>query len=190
MRAVFFATVLLLGCSRARVADGPINTQLKRSVDVTGDGRPETITLFLKASNYRTPFQWLLTIDSAGRTVFDYDSDDSEVDALFDDRNALPGCPDYATCKEQYYFRNILENLVDSSFEPEDIPDSLYPAGRAYLSQCCSLFGPPADKILRDIETRLRERRAIVISVPLSPVEYGPRMVYAPQPGEFVPIDP
>ena len=182
--------MLLGGCSRAPVQYPPINTQLTRSVDVTGDQLPDKITLFLKAGSYRAPFQWLLTIESAGRTVFEYDSDDSEVDELFDDRTALPGCPDYATCKEQYYFRGILDDLVEQNFEPEDIPDTLYQAGRGYLSQCCSLFGAPAEKILKDLETRLRERRAVVIAVPVSPLETGPRLVYAAEPGQFIPIDP
>jgi hypothetical protein len=194
LRLAIFA-VGTLACSRQQAPPEPVNRQLTRTLDVTGDGKPETITLFLKAPNYDVPFQWLLTIESAGRTIFEQDGDDTEVDALFDDREALPGCADYYACKEQYYLTAMLGNIVDHSWDPEDFLDSsrggkLSPSVRGELMRCCSIMGPLADRIVSDLEARLRKRQAIVIVTPVSPVEAGPRLMYSPEAAQFIPIDP
>ena len=57
------------------------------------------------------------------------------------------------------------------------------------LLQCCSINGPKADAIVADMERRIKEHKAIIITPPVSPVETGPRMMYAPDAGQFVEID-
>lgn len=198
MRAILFtvlavSALLAWACARAKVELPPINTQLSRSADVTGDKVPETITLRLKAANYQSPFLWTLTIDSGDTTIFERDSDDTDIDPMFDDRETLPLCPDYATCKQQYYYREILDNLIVQGYDPELFLDredgkSMYYAARDYLRDCCNLTASAAEKILRGIESRLRARTAIVISVPVSPAQPGPPLVWAPEAREFVPV--
>src|SRR5262249_32401461 len=145
---IVVSLIFAAACRKNRLPENPVNTQLTRTEDVTGDGKPETITLFIKAASYKAPVQWLLTIDSEGKTIFETDGDDTEVDSLFDDREAMPGCPDYPTCKNEYYFHSMLENLVTRTYDPEDVLDmtnggTLNPGVRAYLARCCSL-GPAA----------------------------------------------
>jgi hypothetical protein len=182
------------GCSRNRLPENPVNTQLTDRVDLTGDGKPETITLFLKAASYKTPVLWSLVIDSDGQTLWESDSDDTEIDTIFSDREALPGCPDYPTCKNQYYFHSIMENLVIRDYDPEDVLDmtrggKLNPATVQYLSQCCSLSLPVVDKAVKDLEQRLREKKAVLIAIPISPVAVGPRMVWVPEANQFVALE-
>jgi hypothetical protein len=191
-----FVTAVILSaaaCNRSKTGGGPINTQLTRKADVTGDGQPETITLQLKAGNYKAPFLWTLAIDSGGNTIFEHDSDDSDVDEVFADRDAMPRCPDYASCKEQYYFHDLLDQLIVQEYDVDTLLDvsdgkSLYHVGRGHLRDCCNLFGPPADRVLKNVADRLRGGRAAVISVPATPVDAGPLLVYAPEVGQFVPV--
>ena len=88
----------------------------------------------------------------------------------------------------------MLGNLVDHNWDPEDLLDmtkggKLPRAVYSYLAQCCSIMGPKADMIVADLENRIRTRKAIVISPPISPTESGPRMVYSAAAGQFVEID-
>ena len=186
---------LLLGaCTNTPPIPPPVNTQVTEHIDVTGDGQPETITLVIKAAHSHAPVQWLLTIDSGGMTIFDRDGDDTEVDALFDDREALPGCADYLACKNQYYFQAMLGNLVDREWDPDDILDmrrggKLPPLVYSSLEQCCSITGPRAETIVADMERRLKERKAILIRPPVSPTESAARMIYSPEVGQFIEIE-
>ena len=192
----FFVAIgpaFLAACKQKPPAEPPIYTQLTRSLDVTGDRQPEMITLHLKAASAHSPVLWILTIESAGATIYEHDSDDEDVDALFSDREQMPWCPDYLSCKQQYYFNDLLNNLVVRDYDLDSILDvsdgnSLYPSGRAYLSQCCNLFGAPAERILQNLESKLRAGAAIVITVPASPVAAGPLMVWAPEAMQFVPV--
>ena len=103
---------------------------------------------------------------------------------------ALPGCADYLSCKERYYFQSILENLIDTDWTPEEFLEmrlgGRLPPG---VAASVGLTGPAAAKAVADLEARLREKRAVVVVVPLSPVENRPRMAWLPQAGQFVEIE-
>ena len=188
---VLILTVFLAACDNKPPVEPAINTQRTLTADVTGDGRPEQITLFIKAANAHAPVQWLLTIESNGVTIFDRDGDDTEIDAVFNDREALPGCADYSACKNQYYLNDMLGNLIDHNWDPEDFLDvrrggKLPPKVLQFL---LPITGAKSEGIVTELENRIRTRKAIVISPPISPTESGPRMVYSADAAQFVDID-
>jgi hypothetical protein len=184
----------LTACHNTPPIEPPVNTQVTQNLDVTGDGKPETITLFIKAANVHAPVQWLLTIESNGNTIFDRDGDDTDIDPQFNDREAMPGCPDYLQCKQKYYFEYMMGSLVDHNWDPDDLLDMQRGgklSSRVYqsLQRCCSINGPKADAIVADFERRIKERKAIILNPPVSPTESGPLMMYSAEAGQFVEID-
>jgi len=190
------AAMALWACSRPKVS-GPVDMTLTRTLDVTGDGEDETITLHITGIAPTAPYQWTLVIDEDGKTIYHTERDDSENDTLFNDvdamAEAMEGCTGYAACKERYYTNQILGGLLPTEMDIDAIldrssPNGLYTAGRAFLKQCCARTAPAADKILKDIEARLRDVTAVVITIPASPVQAGPLMVFSPDAGLFVPI--
>jgi hypothetical protein len=173
-------------------ATGAIDTFLVRSMDLTGDGKPDTVSLHLMAQGLTSPFSWELSIRSRGSELCSYSGDDSVIDKNFHDEGYVPGCNDYVACKKKYYFHEILDRL-EARYNLEGVLDrtqsnALYPIGGAYLDSCCSIRGPAAEAILSAMEKRLRNGQAVVISVPTSPMTGQPPMMYAPEVDRFVPI--
>jgi hypothetical protein len=171
---------------------GAIDTVLVRSVDLTGDGKPDTVSLHLRAKGLTSPFSWELSIRSRGSVLCRYSGDDSAIDKNFHDEGYVAGCNDYTGCKKKYYFHDILDGL-EVRYNLEKILDrtqsnTLYAIGGAYLYSCCSIKGATADAILSAMEERLRRGQAVVISIPTSPMTSEPPMMFAPEVNRFVPI--
>jgi hypothetical protein len=192
------AIALVIACFsgvelRAQTAPtGVIDTTLVRSMDLTGDGKPDTVSLHLAAEGMTSPFSWELSIRSRGSVLCSYSGDDSSIDENFRDEVYVPGCNDYVECKKKYYFHDILDGL-EARYNLEGILDrtecnTLYPIGGAYLDSCCSIRGGAAEAILSAMEGRLRNGQAIVISIPTSPMTSEPPMMYVPEVNRFVPI--
>jgi len=194
--AIVAAHLVMAGCSRSK-DNGPVDVTLTRSIDVTGDGEDDTVTLHVTGGAPTAPFTWTLSIhadgDADGKTIYHTERNDAEIDAIFNDAGSMEGCSGYAACKQRYYYTQILEGLIPTDLDVTAIldrssPNGLYGVGRAFLKQCCARAGLAADKILKDIEAGLRDGSAIVIAIPTSPVAAGPPMVFAPDAGLFVPI--
>ena len=194
--AIAVAHLATVGCSRSK-DNGPVDVTLARSIDVTGDGEDDTVTLHITGAAPTAPFTWTLVIraggDADGKIIYHTERTDAEIDPIFNDADAMEGCTGYAACKQRYYYTQILEGLLPADLDITAIldrssPNGLYGTGRAFLKQCCARAGPAADKILKDIETGLRDASAVVITIPASPVAAGPLMVFAPDAGLFVPI--
>jgi hypothetical protein len=171
---------------------GAIDTVLVRSVDLTGDGKPDTVSLHLRAKGLTSPFSWELSIRCRGSVLCSYSGDDSAIDKNFHDEGYVLGCNDYVECKRKYYFHDILDGL-EVRYNLEGILDrtqsnTLYAIGGAYLYSCCSIKGAAADAILSAMEERLRRGQAVVISIPTSPMTSEPPMMFAPEVNRFVPI--
>ncbi len=172
----------------------PIDQELVKEADVTGDGKPAKIMLHLEGKNIKSPFVWTLTIFSDGKQIYSYKSDDSWLDKFFSDEGYVLGCKDYLSCKRKYYFHDILDNLVLTGNKWYDIdgilnkaqPNTLYPVGRKQLRECCNVKGQQADAILRQIENKFRNGTAIAINVLRSPVQANPPLIFVPEVGRFI----
>ena len=171
---------------------GAIDTVLVRSLDVTGDGKADTISLHLTAESLVSPFSWTLSINSQGSQIYTLSGNDSRIDTNFHDEGYVDDCRGYLECKEKYYFHDILDGL-EVPYNPDRILDrshsnTLYSVGGEYLEVCCAIKGSDADTILSRMEARLRNGSAVVIVVPTSPMTYEHPMMFVPEVNRFVPI--
>lgn len=169
-----------------------IDTVLVRSLDVTGDGKADIISLHIMARNLASPFSWTLSINSQGNRIYTLSGDDSRIDTLFHDEGYVPGCRGYLECKKKYYFHDILDGL-EAPYDSNGILDrsqsnTLYSVGKEYLEACCAIKGSDADAILSRMEGRLRNGNAVVIAVPTSPMTYEHPMMFVPEVNRFIPI--
>ena len=117
------------------------------------------------------------------------------MDQNFNDQGFVSECDDYISCKERWYFKSILESLIvpKTMYNLEGIleknqPIRMYAVGRKYLANCCGIRGEKAVAILTTVENRLRAGRAVVVSIPVSPVKGDSPMVFVPEVGRFMPI--
>jgi hypothetical protein len=175
--------------------ESQINTELTRKIDVTGDGKSDSISLHIQGQNINSPFTWTLSIISEGKQVFKTQKNDEWWDKNFNDVGFILDCKNYKSCKEKYYFQSILEHIIvpKKMYEIENIVNkkhsgNLYDTGSKYLKKCCNISGVKSEKILTEIESILRDDRAIVISIPHSPVQSDSPMVFAAEINGFVPI--
>jgi hypothetical protein len=192
--AVIVITVLFcwIGLNARNAPAGAIDTILVRSMDVTRDGAPDSVSLHLIAKGIDSPFSWVLTICSGGNVLYRQTGNDSAIDILFHDAGYVPGCGDYSECKIKYYFHDLLSRL-EVPYSLEGVLDrrqsnTLYPIGQAYLDTCCGVRGAAADTILSSMERRLRSGASVVISIPTSPQTRERPMVFVPEVNRFVPI--
>lgn len=130
----------------------PINEEVTRYIDLTGDGKPEKITSTFKGTDISKQLQWTLTISS-----------DKKVLLQHTDNNSL-------------YYKDIFTILIvpRSRYSIEGIFDknsenTLYPVGRAYLAKCCGIGLKQANQILANIEKRIRGGSAVIIKIPETP---------------------
>jgi len=178
----------------AQSANTAIDEKIVKTMDVTGDGKVDNIVLHLKAKNIKAPFLWSLTIISDGKIIYSHNSDDSWLDQFFNDIGYVSDCKDYLSCKNKYYYHDILESLVltgNKWYNANGILDksqsnTLYPLGRKQLSECCNITGARADAILSKIESKLRKGSAVALNVLKSPVQASPPMIFAPEVGRFL----
>lgn len=199
MRIQIVLCLFALGLARGADAQSidttsAIDTTLTRILDVTADGKADTIFLHLKARNLGSPFSWALWINSDGRLIYSWREDDTRIDTLFHDEGYVANCRGYLDCKRNFYFHDILSDFVvsPSMYNLEGILDrsrsnTLYALGKTYL-QWCGIGDREAETILSGMEQRLRNGTAVVLAVPATPQTPEPPMVFAPEIGRFVPI--
>jgi hypothetical protein len=192
-----FLCVLLLSSCRIQSQSGQrIDKQVTRTVDVTGDGIIDAITLHIQGASLNSPFFWTLVIRSEGKDVFRYDGDGSWFNTFFGQDGYVSGCNGYVACKEKFFYRDILDDLIlppsdynVDAFVDESASNSLYGLGRPYLKQCCNVDGKNAEAILSGMAERLKNGTAIVIQNYTSAATLDPHAaMFAPEVGRFVPI--
>ena len=194
LRAFPIILFILSGCALAMAQ--PINDELVRNIDLTGDGKPERISLILKAKDITKPMQWSLTITSNEKVLLTQSHDDSAIDSFFNDFRYVGNCTGYSECKRKWYYKDILETLVvpRTGYDVEGILDkkqsnTLYPLGRTYLANCCSITSKRADDILSEVEKRIRGGRAVMIVMPDTPAAAnGPLMTFCGEVDRFIPV--
>lgn len=195
---IIVRTLLIILCmlsGRALAMAQPINEELERYVDLTGDSKPEKITLILKAKDIRKPMQWSLTIRSDKKILLEHTRDDSKIDSFFSDQNYVTNCTGYIECKKKWYYKDILDTIIvpRTGYALEGILDkkyenTLYPLGRAYLAKCCGIGPKQADRILANMEKRIRSGSAVMITIPDTPATGGGLLIFCPEVDRFIPV--
>jgi hypothetical protein len=174
----------------ATTPSSPVDREFIRKIDVTGDGKSDTITLRVKGKDLSSPFTWTLSILSLEKTILSHTSNDRDINNLFADEGYVEGCKGYVECKSKWYFTDILANIVipKSGYALEGIMPSIDAVAGEYLANQLSMRGDKAKAAIAGIKSRLQKGQAIVISIPTSPVTSGPIMVYSPEVSRFIEI--
>jgi hypothetical protein len=193
MTRSFLIIVFILTC--CPIMAQPIDEKMMKAVDLTGDGRPEKIILTIKAEDISKPVRWSLTILSADKVLLRHSRDDSKIDSFFEDSGYVVDCTGYAECKRKWYYKDILNSLIvpANRYNLEGVLDkkqtnTLYPVGRAYLAECCGIGPKQADPILAKIEKRIRSGKAVMITIPDTPVTNGILLTFCAEVGRFIPV--
>ena len=134
IQRVFLWPIQVLLCSP--VVAQSVNERLVKSVDLTGEGNPENITLTLKAKDFKAAMQWTLTLSSGKKVLMRRTEHDMYAEPFFDPQ-CVTHCTDYIECRKKWYYHGILDSLVvpSSGYDTEGILDksqgnTLYPLGK------------------------------------------------------------
>jgi hypothetical protein len=166
-----------------------------RNTDVTGDGIPEEIILRIYGYSWNEPIKWTLTIKAGNSIIFQHDSDDTWLDPFFADKGYVLDCDDYLSCKQKYYKNNLLDGLVvvtdlspnEHAFD-EDNSGSIQVVARKELINKYHIPDDQASQIIESMISRLKNRKAQVLYVPISPVQNNFPIMYIPEIKGFITV--
>jgi len=178
------------------VASSPVDEEIVKRMDVTGDGLDDEIRINIKGENWNKPFKWTLTIAAREKIVFTHSSDDTWLDKFFNDKGYVPGgCKTYLECKKEYYLTDLPGNLfsktdlaVNSYVYDRKNAGSLYAVAKAELTGKFGLSAKNAGKTIEWMVNRLKMGQVQVLNVPRSPVQSESPRMYAAPVGQFVTI--
>lgn len=195
---IIFVLLLFLCCNI--YAQQPINANekvddvLTKDIDVTGDGVPDQIRLHIKGKSFKHPFLWTLVIFSGVKKIFEYKSDDTWLDAFFNDEGYInEECRGYLECKRQYYYHDILDRLViitDLSVNPHSLEESnsgsIHYVARKHLKEKFNVTDDEATKIIQGMIDKIKSGKTPLLYVPISAVQDNFPMMYVKEVGQFV----
>jgi len=164
-----------------------------REIDVTGDARPDRVTLRIRGRDFSAPLSWNFMISVDGQEVLNRTVEITpEQDTVFHHKEMFVGCDSYESCKRKFYFTDLPNNIVarnyDMSIFDRKDPIGLYRVGPEALRRCCGLQGEAADSILAAIERRFREGKGVAISIPPSIVISPILEAFSPELHRFIEI--
>ncbi len=175
--------------------DKKIDTTLYRILDVTYDGKPDSITLHIVGNTIDLPFTWTFDIVSLGTLIYHYYQNDSAINEYFSDTNYISGCNNSYDCKRKHYYNDIMEYSVQTSdsievdWFIEVLSDySKNNIARNYFVDSLQLSMDVSEQILKNIRQRLNEQRIRYISILSTPHQSGCVEVYVPELKKFISI--
>jgi len=162
--------------------------------DMTGDGISEVLKLHITSKTIDTPFKWDFTVlDLKDNILFQVSRDDKSIDKFFNDKDYVTGCADYRECKDIYYFYYLPNSFFASLISAKEIwgldefkTSNLKNTVNVYLSQ----RKLPNETILsatNEMLNILNKKGYYTLSVPISPVQSAPPMIWVPSVKIFVP---
>jgi len=175
--------------------NSPVDRIITREVDLTRDGVAEKVVLHLRAESIYKPFRWSLDVLSKGKSIWHKEQNDARIDEFFSDPGYVTGCGDYVTCKEKWYFKDLLDTFIvkldlnlDAALNarPRD-PEVLasYDDIRAMILKKGGSKSQ-ADTIVRALRKAISEGKAYALNLEISTVAYGPIAIWVPVLERFV----
>jgi len=166
---------------------------LTKNTDVTGDSIPDLIILKLYGSGWDKPITWQLTIKVQDSVIFQHHSDDAWLDAHFAENGFVADCEDYLTCKKKYYETDILSRLIvvtdlspNNQIYGRNNPGSIYVVARKELINNYHISEIHASQIMESMISRLKNKKAQVLCVPISPVQTYFPIMFVPEVKAFI----
>ncbi len=190
---------ILLPCflsafSPTRADSAPIDTVLVRLSDVTGDAKPDSIILHIRAKTLHSPFKWHFTVRANGETIYSDRSDDSKLEDMFTEE-FFPGCS-YLQAKTKYYFQTFLglELTREVHFgDPSTVLTkqpfaTVFSWTKKYLVERCKLDKSKAEVIAERLRSQLLSKQVVILSHNYGIVDKSLPYVYIPEVGKMIPI--
>ena len=172
----------------------PVNEVLTKRMDVTGDGAPDEIRLNLTGAAWDQPFKWTFSITSNNKLVYEQSVDDAWLDRFFNDKGYVnEECPDYLSCKKQYYLEDLFKyrfDRVESQNEPlnSEYLGEIRRGAKDSLLTKYHLNPAEAERTTNWVVDHIKSGRAVIFKVPISPVQGGCSQMYVPRVSGFVTI--
>jgi hypothetical protein len=190
--------ILIANAGTAQSDLARVERTIERTIDVTGDGVPDRIVLKISADTWQTPIKWSLSILSKGKVVYSYFSDDTWLDKFFNDRDFMnKTCTGYLDCKKKYYLTDLMKGVAEIDFRPPD-PDSRFfdkvRAGSIYntagkeLIEKYHFTESEAFQTVDLMVSKIKAGKAILINIPVSPVQVQFPRMYCDKVGAFLVI--
>ncbi len=178
----------------AQTSAQSIDTTFSRSLDVTGDGRPDLVTLHVQAQDIHHPFHWTLTISSGAHTLYRYDEDGIATEFRFTERSQCN--QSYVQCKWNYFARDLAGLRVSRkpSFGTSEFrfkrsySGSVYQVAFSFLVTYCNMDTLGARSATEAIAHTMKSNAAIYVSHNTGDTESSLPMVYCPEANCLVPV--
>lgn len=172
---------------------GKIDSEVMKYIDVTGDGYVDEIALHIESDDMCSPFRWSIKVFVFGDIAYEVSRDDTPYDSFFGENFFVDGCNDYFSCKNKWYFSDIVKCVVvgRGDYDLDGIIKSkygLHGVGYVFLTNNLLFEKSKAEDILKLVEKRLRSGESIVVSFPITPVKMDFLVVFVPELGKFIPI--
>ncbi len=188
--------VIFLGATGSAQQNETVDQKLVKRIDVTGDRIDDEIILHIKGENWNKPFKWTLAIVSGGKTVFEHKSDDTWLDAFFNDKGYVNDtCASYLECKKQYYLNNLLKYLtIKTDLSPnihaydQSNSGSIHTVARKELMDKFHLSEAEAIKTVDWMIRKLKTKETSVLYVLISPGQSEFPRMFVDRVGKFVTI--
>jgi hypothetical protein len=172
-----------------------VDQRIEKHIDVTGDGIDDDIVLHIKGESWNKPFKWILTISSKGKKIFEHKSDDTWLDAFFNDKGYVNDtCASYLECKKQYYSNDLMKYLiVKTDLSPNIHAYDKSNSGSIHIVAKKELLGKfhlSKPDVIETIDWMIEKlkKKTLVLNVPISPVQSEFPRMYVDRVGTFVTI--
>ncbi len=183
---------------------GRIDTTLYRSVDVTGDGIPDTVELHLNAPDFKSPFNWSLQIWSQRHDLlYSFTESDSDTDNMLQlqaglDSDLTYNANDwkrYLLLKYNLFFKDFaglkvnphMDWGIDTLEYDSTYDGSIYQTAGNFLFSRCHMSKQEARGAIQRVVLQLKKGKLPIVTHDEG-LETALPMVYFPECKKLVPI--
>jgi hypothetical protein len=193
---LYFACSLLLPFHLSVAQNNSVDQIIEKSIDVTGNGVRDIVSLRLKADNWESPIMWTLEIISGGSIIFRHESNDTWLNQFFNDEGYVNDtCKNYIDCKKQYYLHDLPKNIVvvqkiSSATYSTDIhnPGGTRIVAKKELIEKFQLSEQEAEETVEWIVNMMKSGPVTLLSINISPVQTSFPKMYVDKVKDFVVI--
>jgi len=192
MRLTVLAGLMMFVVSVHAADAKPVDRVFTATGDITGDGAQDRLVIHVTGRSLMAPFTWTLIIkDPQGRVLLEIKTDDSKSDAFFAQRGYEGDCSSYLSCKQRYYFSD-LPKAVFACLQPDTNPgahqDTMWKQVATEFLAGHKVSPAMQQAAVAEMQRTLSRPGELILTVPVSPVQSGPPLIWVRAVHMFVPI--
>lgn len=190
-----YLLILYPNCGFTQSIDNT-NQTLIRHIDFTGDGVEDEIKIQLRGESWVKPLDWILTLSTKGKQIFERETNDAKIDSFFNDNAFVDGsCKSYLECKKQYYVKYLIANLFIKTDLSKNMhafdknnSGSIHYVAKNELVVKYNLSESEANETVEWMIKKIKSNKAYILYLPLSPVLSDLPRMFVDRVGKFVTI--